>query len=309
MQTLLRGELGTAAAQLQPAAVAVWTAEAVETAAETAPEPSETVEPAAPAEETPESEPESTPLTFTADQADLIGLENETGYDVDVEALLTVPLDLDLTVDGPLVLIVHTHTAEAYTPSAGWEYEPSDTLRTLDEDCNMLRVGDEIAEALEAGGVAVLHDRTYHDYPAYNGAYSRALTTIQAYLDQYPSIQMVLDVHRDAAENSDGTLAAPTVTVDGQTMAQVMLVVGTDDGGLEHPDWRGNLSCALKLQVLLEQAAPGLCRDLDLRQERFNQHMTPASLLVEVGSAGNTMDQVLPAARLLGQTLAELLAT
>jgi stage II sporulation protein P len=289
--------------------VAVWTAEAVETEAEASPEPSETVTATEePAEETPEPEPESTPLTFTADQAALLGLENETGYDVDVEGLLTAPLDLDLTVDGPLVLIVHTHTAEAYTPSAGWEYEPSDTLRTLDEDCNMLRVGDEIAEALEAGGVAVLHDRTYHDYPAYNGAYSRALTTIQGYLDQYPSIQMVLDVHRDASENSDGTLAAPTVTVDGQTVARVMLVVGTDDGGLEHPNWRGNLSCALKLQVLLEQAAPGLCRDLDLRQERFNQHATPASLLVEVGSAGNTMDQVLPAARLLGQTLADLLA-
>lgn len=259
----------------------------------------------APAQTDTDADSITVPVFSEADSADLT-IDNATGYEVDTAALLTQALPLDFSGDGPKILIVHTHTSEAYTPSDGWEYEESDNLRTIDDTCNMLRIGDEIASVLEDAGIEVLHDRTYHDYPVYNGAYSRALTTIEAYLEDYPSIQMVLDVHRDASENPDGTLSDPTVTIDGQESAQLLLVVGTDAGGLEHPNWQENLSAALKLQVLLSQAAPGICRDLDLRTERFNQHVTAGSLLVEIGSAGNTMEEALLAARIFAEAVAAL---
>ena len=118
---------------------------------------------------------------------------------------------------------------------------------------------------------------------------------------------MVLDVHRDAVEDRAGFPAALTANIDGEEYARLMLVVGTDEGGLPHPDWQENLANALKLQALLNRSAPGLCRDLDLRTERFNQHETPGSLLVEVGASGNTLAEALRSARILGNALVKLI--
>ena len=145
------------------------------------------------------------------------------------------------------------------------------------------------------------------DYPNYNGAYERMRQTIEGYLAEYPSIQMVLDIHRDAAEDADGNPVALTAEADGEACAELMLVVGTDEGGLSHPDWQENLANALKIQTLLNRSAPGLCRNLNLRTERFNQHETPGSLLVEVGASGNTLAEALRSARILGQALAVFL--
>ena len=127
--------------------------------------------------------------------------------------------------------------------------------------------------------------------------------TIEGYLAEYPTIQMVLDIHRDAAEDADGNPVALTAEIGSEACAALMLVVGTDEGGLSHPDWQENLANALKLQARLNRAAPGLCRSLDLRTERFNQHETPGSLLIEVGSTGNTLAEALRSARILAEAL------
>ena len=185
----------------------------------------------------------------------------------------------------------------------GFEYPESDELRTQDSRYSVIRVGEELASILTDAGIAVLHDTAPNDYPNYNGAYERMRQTIEGYLAAYPTIQMVLDIHRDAAEDADGNPVALTAEVGGEACAELMLVVGTDEGGLFHPDWQENLANALKLQALLNRAAPGLCRSLDLRTERFNQHETPGSLLIEVGSTGNTLAEALRSARILAEAL------
>lgn len=261
----------------------------------------------APAEQETEAEPVDPPLVFSADEADAIGIVGACSYQPDKQALLTRPSALSLSDDGPAVLIVHTHSSEAYTMEAGFEYQESDALRTLDEQYSVIRVGDEIADILTEAGISVLHDTQPNDYPNYNGAYERMRQTIEGYLAEYPSIQMVLDIHRDAAEDADGNPVALTAEADGEACAELMLVVGTDEGGLSHPDWQENLANALKIQTLLNRSAPGLCRNLNLRTERFNQHETPGSLLVEVGASGNTLTEALRSARILGQALAVFL--
>mgnify|MGYP005860948575 CR=1 FL=1 len=180
---------------------------------------------------------------------------------------------------------------------------PSGELRTQDETRSVIRVGSEIARILEDAGIETLHDTTANDYPSYNGSYARMEAIIESYLAEYPSIQMVLDVHRDAVEDQAGFPAALSCKLDGEDYARLMLVVGTDEGGLEHPGWQENLANALKLQALLNRTAPGLCRDLDLRTERFNQHETKGSLLCEFGASGNTLSQALRTARLFADTL------
>lgn len=261
----------------------------------------------APAEQETEAEPVDPPLVFSADEADAIGIVGACSYRPDKQALLTRPSALSLSDDGPAVLIVHTHSSEAYTMEAGFEYPESDALRTLDERYSVIRVGDEIADILTEAGISVLHDTQPNDYPNYSGAYERMRQTIEGYLAEYPSIQMVLDIHRDAAEDADGNPVALTAEADGEACAELMLVVGTDEGGLSHPDWQENLANALKIQTLLNRSAPGLCRNLNLRTERFNQHETPGSLLVEVGASGNTLAEALRSARILGQALAVFL--
>lgn len=258
------------------------------------------------AEEPPAAQPASTPLTFAPEEADAITITGACSYPVDKQTLLQQPCPLDFSQDGPTVLIVHTHSSEAYTMETGWEYQESDQQRTLDAQYSVVRVGDEIADLLTQAGISVLHDTTPNDYPDYNGAYERMRQTIEQYLTQYPTIQMVLDIHRDAAPDSDGNPVALTANVQGDTCAELMIVVGTDEGGLSHPDWQENLSAGLKLQALLNRAAPGLCRNLDLRTERFNQHETPGSLLVEVGASGNTLAEAIRSARILAQALIAL---
>lgn len=251
----------------------------------------------------PETQPqeESVP-TFSRQELELVSVQYHCGYRPDLEALMTQPLDWDLKNGEPAVLIVHSHATETYT---GENIAYSGTYRSLDEQYNMVSVGEEIARVLREGGITVLHDRTLHDYPDYNGAYSAARSTIQAYLQQYPSIRMVLDIHRDASDSTEGQLIT-SATAGGQRSAQLMMVVGTDASGNYHPNWQENLSLALKLSALLEQTNPGICRPVDLRSERFNMDMTAGSLLVEVGAAGNTHQEALIAANALAQSILEI---
>ncbi len=235
-------------------------------------------------------------------------LYNRTKKAVDMEALAQSPITLTGSGKGPQILIIHTHATEAYTQDDQDVYTESDPYRTIDDAHNVVRVGDEMAAAFAQAGLNVLHDRTLHDYPNYNGAYTRSKATVEEYLAAYPSISIVLDVHRDALESEDGSVCK--AVADSSILpdcAQVMLVVGTDQGGTEHPQWQQNLTLAIALERELNEAVPTLARPITLRGSAFNQQLSPGSLLVEVGTHGNTLQEAVTAARAFAQTAAPVL--
>ena len=239
-------------------------------------------------------QPPETPV-FSADE--LVEVQYFCDYRPDLESLLTQTLNWSLRGDAPTVLIVHSHATEGYIGTEGY--------RSLDEQENMVAIGEEIARVLNNCGIGVIHDKTYHDHPDYDASYTNARRTIRDYLTKYPSIQMVLDIHRDASDATSGQLTT-SATVGGQESAQLMMVVGTDARGNHHPNWQENLSLALKLTALLEQENPGICRPTALRSERFNMDLTAGSLLVEVGAAGNTLPEAKIAANALAQAIVTL---
>lgn len=242
--------------------------------------------------------------TFSPTDAKLVTVNNVCGYDVDLQAMLEKPLSWDLTQDGPAVLIVHTHGTESYEKNG--RYEESSPYRTLDSNYNVVSVGDRIAQVLEAGGIKVLHDRQPHDQPSYNGAYSSSRKSVKAYMEQYPSIRMVLDIHRDSVTRSDGTQASYSLSVNGTETAKLMMVVGTDANGNTHPNWRENMALAVKLHAQLEKMAPGICRTISFRKQRFNQDLSAGAMLIEVGAAGNTHQEALAGGELVAQGILAL---
>ena len=209
--------------------------------------------------------------------------------------------------EGPQILIVHTHGSEAYTMPAGQEYVPSSDSRTTDSRFNVVRVGEELKKTLEEAGLTVLHDETLHDYPEYSGAYNRSLSSVEEYLREYPTIAYVLDIHRDAISDSEGNPYKVVSAAAGVNAAQMSLVIGTDGGGLEHPDWQENLKLAAALQQRITDSFPTLMRPITVRNSRYNQHVTPGCLLIEMGAAGNSLDEALLSARLLGEQLGALI--
>lgn len=218
------------------------------------------------------------------------------------------PFAAALTAEEPQVLILHTHGSEAYTPAPGTEVVWSGDYRTTDTRYNVVKVGDEMAAVFGEAGISVLHDRTLYDYPSYSGAYDRALAAIQSYLAQYPSIRFILDVHRDAIEDGQGSQYKVVSPIEGVgTSAQMTLVVGSDGSGLTHPDWMENLRLAVALQQDILTEYPTLMRPLLLRNSRYNQHATTGSLLVEVGAAGNAPEEAALAGRLFARRMTEVL--
>lgn len=213
-----------------------------------------------------------------------------------------------LSQDGPQILIIHTHGSEAYTPTADAPYEASDPYRTTDCTKNIVKVGAEMATVFRAHGFKVLHDTNLYDYPSYNGAYERSKKAVEQWLAEYPSISIVLDVHRDALSAEDGTPYRLITTEVGKQAAQVMLVVGTNGGGSSHSRWKENLSFALFLQQKLEKGFDALARPIVLRSASFNQQLcVPGYLLVEVGGHGNTLADAIEGARFWADTAARAL--
>lgn len=246
-------------------------------------------------------------LRFTAQDAELVDIANRSGAEIDAAALITQPISFDLTADGPLVLIVHTHATEAYSCADGDYYTTDEPYHTDDVQFNVVRVGQALTDRLNALGIETLHDTTLYDKEGYYDAYERTAEGISAYLAEYPSIQMVIDVHRDAIADENGDELAVMTTLDGQEAARLLLVMGTDTAGLTHPNWRENLSFAIQLQALCEKDAQGCFRQMSLRSERYNEHLTPHSVLLEVGAAGNTLRQALRSVEFFAEELAELL--
>ena len=244
--------------------------------------------------------------SFTASDADKTRLRYSCDYRVEVEKLLEKDLQWQLSDGQPAVLIVHTHGSESYTKELGQTYQETAQYRTLDEHYNMVAVGDLLAALLEAAGIRVIHDRQLHDYPSYTSSYNNSRKSVKEYLQKYPSIRLVLDLHRDAGENSDGSQFATHAQVGGKDSAQIMFLVGTDESGNYHPRWRDNLAVAAKLNVLMENINPGITRKTTLRAQRFNQDLADIALLVEVGSAGNTLQEALTAIPILADAIIAL---
>lgn len=232
--------------------------------------------------------------------------KNQTDYDIDIAAMLSRASPVTLSGEGVQVLVMHTHGTEAYTPSAGHTYTASGDYRTTDSACNMLAVGQRVTDILNARGIQTVHSETLNDYPAYNGSYSRALKDINAWVDRYPSVRLVLDLHRDAIGTA-GHYYKTAAQVNGRQTAQLMFVTGTDQGGLSHPNWRENLAFQAQLHDRLNSLYPGIMRPMSIRTGRFNQHVRTGSMLVEVGACGNTLEEALAAAELFAETLADAL--
>ena len=231
---------------------------------------------------------------------------NRTEEELDASLLQEGVVDVPLG-EGPQILIVHTHGSEAYSMTDGDTYEESDPYRTTDCSHNVVRVGEEMATVFRAYGFQVVHDTTLCDYPAYNGAYDRSKAVVEQWLAQYPTIKVVLDVHRDALVGSGGEIYKMVTTEAGQKVAQVMMVLGTDASGADHPRWKDNLAFALRLQKNLIRGYTSLARPTVLRRGRYNQHLSPGAILVEVGGHGNTLSEAIAGGRLWADSVARTL--
>ena len=208
--------------------------------------------------------------------------------------------------DEPLVLIYHTHTTESFEPYVREHYDSSFNYRTTDNTKNVVMVGDAIQAELEAQGIGVIHAKTIHDYPSYNGSYGRSRETIMPILEKYPSIKVVLDIHRDAI-SAEGVAYQPFAEIDGKEASQIMIISGCDDGTLGMPNYMENFHFACTLQQKLESDYAGLTRPILFDYRHYNQDLTNGSLLIEVGSHGNTLQQSQYAGQLFGHSLGQLL--
>lgn len=239
--------------------------------------------------------------TITSDSP----IKNETVYDVDGEALAAMAPAIRLPAEGYQILILHTHATEAYTPDGPDQYEATAEWRTTDTSQSVVRVGQALAEALEGYGLRVLHDTTLYDWPSYNGSYARSGAAIEAYLQENPGLSLIIDLHRDALGDDEKTYR--TLSEEQAQAAQIMFVMGSE-GTLSYPAWRENLGLAMSLQGLVQAQYPTLMRPTLLCPYRYNQQLSSGSLLMEVGTAGNTLQQAVDAVELFAQTVGPALA-
>lgn len=209
----------------------------------------------------------------------------------------------------PIVLIYHTHTSESYTPSKAFNYNPRDkAYHTEDLNFSIAKVGEVMAAELNKLAVPTIHDKTIHDIPTYMTSYSNSLKTVEKIIKQYPSIKIIIDLHRDAPfPESNKSRELTTVKIDGETFSRIMFVIGSDKT-FPHPNWKENYQFSLMLNEMLEDIYPGISRGIDLRRERFNQHLSNKAVLVEIGSHGNTMEESIRSAKLFANILADLIS-
>ncbi len=234
-------------------------------------------------------------------------LGNETSYQVDTENLLRSSPSIHMDKKGPKVLVIHTHATEAYAPEGSTVYDTEGNDRSEDVEQNVVKVGEVLTQVLEKKGIETIHDTKLHDTPSFNGSYASSLKAIESYLKKYPSIQVVLDVHRDSIVYGDGTKARVVTEINGKKAAQLMFVVGTDQKGLEHPNWKENIKSAAHFQNVICKKYPTLMRHINLRRERFNGHTSRASMIIEVGSSGNSLSEAIYSITLAGECIGDYL--
>lgn len=229
-----------------------------------------------------------------------VEIKNKSGYEL-TEEILTPNINIENKKD---IIIFHTHTCESYTPTENYNYQMTGNYRTTDLNYTVARVGDDLTEILKARGYNVIHNTTMHDFPSYSGSYSNSMETVSSILNS-TNAQVIIDLHRDAV--GDGTTYGPTVKINDEIAAQLMIVVGTDAGGLEHPNWKENLKFAVKLQAKANEMYPGLFRPINLSTSRYNQHLSNGSIIIEVGATANTMEQSLASMKYLASVIDEVM--
>lgn len=233
---------------------------------------------------------------------------NDTG--INIKKLLGEKADLSITDKSkPAVLIFHTHTTETYQITDRGFYSKDFKPRSNDPSLNTVRVGTAIKEELEKAGYTVIHDTTIYDYK-YNGAYTRSREAVSKHLEEHPEIQIVLDVHRDAIELNDGTKIKPVCEIDGKKCAQIMIISGCQESGngiTGFDDWRQNLTFAVQLQDKLEENFEGITRPLYFSPRKYNMDMSHCSVLLEMGSDANTLEEAVYAGKCMGVALADLM--
>lgn len=229
-----------------------------------------------------------------------VKVKNESNKEITAD-ILTPNVSLENKKD---VIIFHTHTCESYTPTENFNYQMTGSYRTTDLNYSVARVGAELETQLTSYGFHVTHDTTYHDYPQYSGSYGKSLETVKKILQNQSNTQIVIDLHRDAVGSMPDY--APCVKIGDETAAQLMFVIGTDGGGLQHLNWQNNLKFAVKVQEKANELYPGLFRPIIVRNSRYNQHLTKAATIIEVGATGNTMEQCLTSMKYLAKILDEV---
>ena len=225
-----------------------------------------------------------------------VKIKNETNYELTDEILNYDNINIDKTN----IIIFHTHTCESYTSSEQFAYMPTGNFRTTDLNYSVVKVGDELSKCLSSYGINVIHSNKYHDYPAYTGSYSRSLSTVSSILKETKA-DIIIDLHRDAIGNYSSY--APTVKIGNEYCAQIMFVIGTNGGGLYHPNWQSNLKWAVSIQDKANKMYPGLFKTMILRNSRYNQHLGKAACIIEVGATGNTLEQCLNSMKYLAKAI------
>lgn len=243
------------------------------------------------------------------DKYGLVRMKNVNETQVSIKDILNEKIDLSVDKDKPAVLIFHTHTTETYQILDRDFYPTGFQSRSNDKGKNMVRVGEAICEEIEKAGFKVIHDKEIHD-SKYTGAYSKSREAVESYLKKYPSIQITLDIHRDAIQLSNGTKIKPTAEIKGKKAAQIMIISGCQEEGgpiTNLPDWRYNLTFAVHLQNKLEELFEGITRPLYFCPRSYNMNVTHCSLLVEVGSDANTLEEAVYTGKCIGVALSEIL--
>lgn len=240
-----------------------------------------------------------------------VWIKNSTEKAIDIESLLNSSPDIDSFKSGdeqPIVLIYHTHSTESFINYDGDYYDTEWSGRSQDEQSNIIAVGEVIADKLRAAGIGVIHDTAVYDSPAYKGAYERSGQAIDQYLEQYPTIQVALDIHRDSMTRDDGTKISPIVEINGKNAAQIMIIAGCEnETSLPNPNWENNLIFAANLQNIIESKYQGLARPINFMVAQYNQHRSRNSLLIEIGTDSNNINEALYSGWLVGDCLTELL--
>ena len=226
-----------------------------------------------------------------------VKIKNETDFEIN-ESIMNTGLD----INKENITIFHTHTCESYTPTEQYNYQQTGNFRTTDLNYSVVRVGDELTNNLVEYGFNVIHDKTYHDYPAYTGSYTRSKTTVENILKSNPS-DIIIDLHRDAIGSKSNY--DPSVKIGDDTVAQLMFVIGTNGGGLYHPNWQSNLKFAIELQQKANEIYPGLFKTMIVRNSRYNQHLGKAACIIEVGATGNTLEQCMNSMKYLAKVFEE----
>ena len=226
-----------------------------------------------------------------------VKIKNETSFEINENIINT-----ELNINKNNILIFHTHTCESYTPTEQYNYQQTGNFRTTDLNFSVARVGDELANYLMGYGFNVVHDKTYHDYPAYTGSYTRSKATVEGILQSNPT-DIIIDLHRDAIGSKSNY--DPSVKIGDDVAAQLMFVIGTNGGGLYHPNWQTNLKFAIELQQKANEMYPGLFKTMIVRNSRYNQHLGKAATIIEVGSTGNTLEQCMTSMKYLSKVLDE----